>query len=161
MSDNIRLGEILDHLKNAQEIAKSEYDIDNILQPGIVKELIIAGILGHKIIPDKHKPDAEDNHGNKFEYLSSINRPAGTSSSGCNFQIDRITPDNFDRVLRNKKFYFGVFEDHLTVEEVWEVETGIVLKEVKRQFTKSKNSISHVNLSLNWVKSNGKRVFKT
>jgi hypothetical protein len=50
MPNHVGFDEILNCLKRAQEIAKKEYNIENILQPGIIKELIIARILGHEII---------------------------------------------------------------------------------------------------------------
>jgi hypothetical protein len=50
MPNHVGFDEILNYLKRAQEIAKKRYNIENILQPGIIKELIIAQILGHEII---------------------------------------------------------------------------------------------------------------
>jgi len=50
MPNHVGFAEILNCLKRAQETAKKEYNIENILQPGIIKELIIARILGHEII---------------------------------------------------------------------------------------------------------------
>jgi hypothetical protein len=57
--------------KKAQEIA-SKHGFRNLLQPGLVKELIIADMLGHDVHTTKHEPDAYDpNDPNlKYEYLS-------------------------------------------------------------------------------------------
>ena len=39
--------EIMGLLKKTQDIAEEKYGITNILQPGVIKELIMAEILGH------------------------------------------------------------------------------------------------------------------
>ena len=54
--------DIVSYIKKAQEIA-STLGVNNILQPGVVKELIIAEILGHEIIPGKADADAKDSEG--------------------------------------------------------------------------------------------------
>lgn len=152
------MSEIIDSLKKAQNLA-SKIGIDNILQPGIIKELIIAEILGHTLIPQKDLPDARDNHNNNYEYLSSINRQNVITNKGSSFQIDRVTKNNLKRITRNKAFYFAFFEDHLTIEEIYKIETEDVLKEVKRQLNLCKNEIGHVNFLTKWVKSAGERVY--
>lgn len=43
----------------AQELALS-LGIDNLLQPGLVKEMIIADLLGHQLISSKRNADACD-----------------------------------------------------------------------------------------------------
>ena len=67
------MSEIIKLLKKAQKLA-TNVGINNILQPGVIKELIIAEILGHTLIPQKNLPDAKDNQDHYYEYLSSINR---------------------------------------------------------------------------------------
>lgn len=151
--------EIISLLRKVQEMADKELKIKNVLQPGIIKELIIADILGHQIIPDKRLPDAKDSEGNLFEYLSSIDRRDAKTNRGSSFQMDRMTRSNLHRVKRNKAFYFAFFRDHLTAEEIYKVETEKVLKEVVRQLNRCKNEIAHVNLLTRWVKENGVRVF--
>lgn len=51
--------------------------IVNILQPGLVKEMIIADILGHELIHSKRQADAHapDNPEEKYEYLSCNANP--------------------------------------------------------------------------------------
>ena len=58
-------------VKEAQRIA-ANHGYTNLMQPGLIKELAIAEILGHKVIAAKQKPDAYDleNPDRKFEYLS-------------------------------------------------------------------------------------------
>lgn len=143
---------VLALLKEAQVIASKDLGIPNILQPGIIKELIIASSLRHELIPQKDKPDARDRSGNTYEYLASINRVGVKANRGCSFQIDRVTPENLSRVSRNAAFYFGVFKTHLELDEIWRVDTHLVLREVERQIAGSKNQIGHANFLLHWVK---------
>lgn len=147
--------EIIALLRDAQAIALNEFGITNILQPGIVKELIMAELLGHDLIPQKDMPDACDSDGHQYEYLASILRRNVRTNPGCSFQMDRVTRTNLARITRNEAFYFGVFESHLVVAEIWRVETATVLAEAKRQLEKSRNEICHVNFLLKWLRSNG------
>jgi hypothetical protein len=138
---------IVELVRQAQEIA-AQYGIVNILQPGIIKELIVADLLGHEIIPTKANADAKDANGNLFEYLCSL-------ESSNNFQIDRITDENLNRISRNAAIYCAFFSDPLTVSTIYHLEPAVVLDEVKRQLAKSKNVISHVNLGGRWVRDHG------
>ena len=151
--------EILALLKEAQSIASKKLGVGNILQPGIIKELVMASVLGHELIPQKDLPDARDRSGNSYEYLASINRVGVRANKGCSFQIDRVTETNLSRVTRNKAFYFGIFRIHLDLDEIWRVETEIVLEEAERQLGGGKNQIGHVNFLSKWVKENGVRVY--
>ncbi|MGA6828581.1 hypothetical protein ACO9S2_13330 [Nitrospira sp. NS4] len=151
--------ELFDLLKEAQRIALEKHGVPNILQPGVIKELMMAEILGHDLIPQKDSADAQDKSGNTYEYLASIRRIKVSTNKGCSFQMDRITSNNLNRVTRNKAFYFGIFKDHLEVDEIWKVEVPVVLAEVKRQLEKCKNEIAHVNFLLKWLEENGVKVF--
>jgi hypothetical protein len=151
--------ELFDLLKKAQQIALEKHGVPNILQPGVIKELMMAEILGHDLIPQKDSADAKDKNGNSYEYLASIKRINVTTNKGCSFQMDRVTPSNLNRVTRNRAFYFGIFKDHLEVEEIWKVEIPVVLSEVTRQLKKCKNDIAHVNFLLKWLEENGSKVF--
>lgn len=153
--DKIKL--ILDELIQAQSIALTNFGIENILQPGIIKELIMARVLGHKPVPKKRDADAVDDEGNLYEYLSSIVRTT-KNNKGSSFQVDRVTADNLQRITRNKCFYFGFFKDNLNILEIWRVETDAVLAEVQRQLTLCKNKIAHVNFLTKWVHSSGTKV---
>jgi len=151
--------ELVNLLKAAQRIALEKHGLPNILQPGVIKELMMAEILGHDLVPQKDSVDATDKDGNSYEYLASIRRVNVTKNKGCSFQMDRVTPGNLNRVTRNNAFYFGIFKDHLEVDEVWRVETPVVLAELKRQLDECKNDIAHVNFLLKWLENNGTRVF--
>lgn len=150
---------VFELLKAAQQLARDKYHVTNILQPGVIKELLMAEILGHELIPSKNSADAKDKQGGTYEYLASIRRINVASNRGCSFQLDRVTPKNLRRVTRNNAFYFGIFLNHLEVQEIWRVEIPVVLEEVKRQLANCKNDIAHVNFLLKWLQNNGKKVY--
>lgn len=152
--------EIINYLTIVQELADRKFGIKNILQPGIIKELIMAEILGHQLVPQKDLPDAKDSEGNFYEYLASIRRVNTKNNRGCSFQMDRVTPNNLTRVTRNKAFYFGIFKNHLEIEEIWRVDIPKVLSEVKRQLENCRNDIAHINFLLKWLQDNGIIVYK-
>ncbi len=150
---------ILQHLRLAQDLAKAEFGVENILQPGIIKEMIMAEILKHDLIPQKDSADAKDADGT-YEYLASIRRVNVKTNKGCSFQMDRVTSKNLQRVTRNRAFYFGIFKNHLEIEQIWMVKTEVILAEVMRQLDNCKNEIAHVNFLLGWLEKNGNLVFE-
>ena len=145
----------------AAELAGS-VDIKNLLQPGLMKEMIIADILGHVLIHTKRHADA---HAPKkpdelYEYLSC--------KEGGRGQLDRMFREPEDkyieslkRITRNKKIYLAIFyEDEQTkCKSIYEIDPKIVEGEAKRQLKRSRNRISHVGFSESWAKENGSRVY--
>lgn len=65
--------EIIQLIRKACELARSS-GIPNLLQPGLVREMIIADKLGHILIPTKRHADAHhpDDQKRLYEYLSCI-----------------------------------------------------------------------------------------
>jgi hypothetical protein len=137
-------------IKEAQEIAKQE-GYNNILQPGFVKEMVVADILGHQVHKTKHEPDATDikDISIKYEYLSCFENGS--------FQFDRMFKSpvekrqkSLQRITRNSKIYCAVFakESPLDVLEIFEIEPEVVLKETERQLNLSSNDISHVGFNV-------------
>jgi hypothetical protein len=99
------LKRIIELVLRAAELARS-IGIPNLLQPGLVKEMIIADILGHEIIPSKRNADALDpkNPSVKYEYLSC--------KEGGSGQLDRMfreppskRAESLSRITRNRKVY--------------------------------------------------------
>lgn len=156
----VKSSKIIDLLLQAQYHAEKSHGISNILQPGIVKELIMAEILGHELIPQKDCSDAKDIYGNFYEYLASIRRVNTKNNKGCSFQMDRITRSNLSRITRNHAFYFGIFKNHLEIEQIWIVKIPLILSEVERQLSKCKNDIAHINFLLKWLETNGELVYQ-
>ncbi|MEW5681213.1 MAG: hypothetical protein AB1780_02460 [Pseudomonadota bacterium] len=151
--------DIIEHLRLAAQIADEEFAISNILQPGIIKELIMSGILGHRLNPVKNQCDAFDEENRPIEYLASIRRVGVIANAGCSFQMDRMTRNNLNRITRNHEIYFGIFQDHLTIQEIWKVPVRVVHTEAQRQLPGGANAIGHVNFLLRWVQNNGERIF--
>ena len=152
---------IIDLMTQAQELAL-KIGIPNILQPGLVKEMIIAQTLGHELIHSKRDSDARDpiDASIKYEYLSCYEGGSG--------QLDRMfkepqqkREESLNRIRRNKKIYLAVFykENPLKIKVIYEIEPEILAAETERQLDRSINAISHVGFSEKWVKENGKIVY--
>jgi hypothetical protein len=152
--------EIISFILKASHLAET-LGIKNILQPGLVKEMMIADILNHKLIYSKNDADACD-HSNpeiKFEYLSCLENGTG--------QLDRIfsrpiekRKKSLQRITRNSKIYLAIFfrENQLKVKNIYEIESQILLKEVEEQLNRSTNDISHIGITEKWAIKNGKRI---
>jgi hypothetical protein len=153
---------IIELVLRAAELARS-VGIQNLLQPGLVKEMIIAEILGHELIPSKRGADACDpsDPNIKYEYL--------TCKEGGTGQLDRIfkepsekRAESLARITRNRKVYFCVFyEDNQTkVKVIYELEPSVVLTETQRKLDRSRNPMSHVGFSEKWASENGHIVYQ-
>lgn len=149
-------------IRQAQALASS-IGIPNILQPGLVKEMIIAEILGHEVIYTKHDSDARDpkNADVLFEYLSCLEGGSG--------QLDRVfnKPEDkrrasLQRIQRNNKIYLAIFfkKEPLMVKVIYELDPEVVRKETEAKLDRSSNEISHVGFSEPWAKTNGKVVYR-
>lgn len=146
----------------AAELAKT-IGIYNLLQPGLVKEMIIANILGHELIVTKRNADARhpNNSSIAYEYLSCKEGGIG--------QLDRMFKEPADkrreslnRILRNNKIYFAVFykTNQTRIKIIYKVEPKALVEETERQLDGSRNAISHVGFSETWTKKNGKVVYE-
>lgn len=152
---------IIDLVTEAAELARA-VGIRNLLQPGLVKEMIIADALGHDLIPSKRHADARDraNPTLVFEYLSCVEGGTG--------QIDRLFREppekreqSLERIRRNHRIYIAVFraDNQLALKVIYELEPAIVLEEAERQLLKSRNVISHVYFSEKWARRHGAVVY--
>lgn len=155
------LKSIVGLVRQAQELASS-IGIPNILQPGLVKEIIIAEILGHEVIVTKHDSDARDRKNPEvlFEYLSCLEGGSG--------QLDRVfnKPEakrqaSLERVSRNSRIYLAIFykERPLNVKVIYELDPKTVRKETEAKLDRSSNAISHVGFTETWAKANGKVIY--
>ena len=153
---------IVELVLKAAELARS-IGITNLLQPGLVKEMIIAGILGHELIHSKRDADARasDDPNKKYEYLSC--KEGGTG------QLDRMFKEPTDkraeslrRITRNDKVYYAVFysDNQMKAKVIYELDPRVVVQEAERQLDKSRNVISHVGFSEAWVRRNGTVVYR-
>lgn len=152
---------IVAQVRKAAELARSA-GIKNILQPGLIKEMVIAEILEHELIPAKRGPDAKSlkKPNELFEYLSC--KEGGTG------QLDRMYKEPNDkrerslqRITRNSLIYLAVFyeNDQLRCKVIYELSPKIVLEETQRQLQRSDNAISHIRFSESWARENGQIVY--
>ena len=156
--------QIINYVRKAQEIA-TEHGFKNLLQPGLVKELVVADILGHEVHRTKHGADARDprDSSRQFEYLScALGKKKGT------FQLDRMfkapaedRKKSLERITRNAAIFCAVFDEDspLDVLAIYEVPVDAMLREAERQLDASRNEISHVGFTIKWAQQNGKVVY--
>lgn len=154
--------QIVEFILKAQELA-TLHGYKNLLQPGMVKELIIGDILGHEVHRTKHEPDAwePNNPEIKYEYLSCV--------EGRTFQFDRMfkfPPDkrakSLNRISRNAAVFCAVFDEQhpLTVKIIYKLSVVKMLQETERQLDISRNDISHVGFTIRWCEQSGEIVYK-
>lgn len=153
---------IIELVLKAASLARS-IGINNLLQPGLVKEMIIADILGHELIHSKRDADAHATNDptEKYEYLSC--------KEGGSCQFDRMfsqpankRAESLRRITRNRKLYFAVFyeADQTKCKIIYELEPGVVVNETVRQLDRSRNDISHVGFSEEWARTNGRIAYE-
>ena len=154
--------EIINLILKAAEQARL-IGIPNLLQPGLIKEMIIADLLGHELIHSKRDADAHapDDPNEKYEYLSC--------KEGGSGQFDRMFREPLDkraeslaRITRNSKIYLAVFyeSNQTKCKARYELAPEIVRAETERQLDKSRNAISHVGLPVKWARQHGKVVYE-
>ena len=153
---------IIELMLKASDLARS-IGIANLLQPGLVKEMIIADILGHELIHSKRDADAHapSNPAEKYEYLSC--------KEGGRGQLDRLSKEppakrqeSLTRITRNAKIYYAVFyaANQTRCKIIYELEPDVVLAEAERQLSRSRNAISHIGFGVKWARRNGKIVYE-
>jgi hypothetical protein len=137
-------------------VNKGQY---NPLQPGFIKEVVLAQILEHDVVIDKHSGDGAK--GDKmYEYLSCM-----IGAKNPTFAFDGMKTTNTEeldrsmkRISRNDGIYFGVFEG-LDAIEVYYSDTKSIFDKVKTNLLNrvakgSKNNEHTINISLKWVRDN-------
>lgn len=156
------ISKIIEFIIKAQKLALS-IGIPNILQPGLVKEMIISEILGHKLISSKRDADACDvsNLSIKYEYLSCYEGGTGQLDRMFKSPVEKRN-ESLQRITRNRMIYLAIFykKDSLKIKIIYEIQPDILLKETERQLDRSSNKISHVGFSEEWAKENGKIIYQ-
>tara|TARA_Y100000034_G_C6711853_1_gene314500 strand:- start:69 stop:551 length:483 start_codon:yes stop_codon:yes gene_type:complete len=154
--------EIIESIIQASKSAR-KLGIDNILQPGLVKEMIIADILNHKIILTKHDADAYNptNPNEKYEYLSCKEDGSGQMDRMFKSPVEKRNK-SLQRITRNSKIYYAVFfkNNQTKCKIIYEIEPSVMVIESNRQLDASSNQISHLGFSIKWAKNNGKVVYE-
>lgn len=172
--------QVLDLVANQEKVKKildTAYQLQtlcselkfNAFQPGAIKELKMATLLGHNWILNKALPDAcSRNNSNVFyEYLSAKEKGNG--------QIDRFFKDgpgiqhekylqSMNRIDRNDCFYLAYTDANpcnpLDILRIYRVSTQKIKTETDRQLQKSKNNISHIGFDEEFAKENGELVYE-
>ena len=156
------LRKIVALIRQAQELARG-IGIPNILQPGLVKEMMIADVLGHRLITSKRDADACDPNDPsvKYEYLSCKEGGSGQLDRMFKEPIDKRR-ESLERITRNRMIYFAIFHeaDQLKLKSIYEIDTDIFLRETERQLDRSQNAISHVGFSERWARDNGRLIYQ-
>ena len=153
---------IISLVRKAADIAR-EIGIQNLLQPGLVKEMIIAEILGHKLIHSKKGADAcsWENENEQYEYLSC--------KEGGSGQLDRMfkspshkRAESLNRIKRNALVYIAVFykDNQMKCKVIYEISPRKLLSEAERQLDSSINSISHLSFNESWARKYGKIAYQ-
>ena len=156
------ISKIIELVIKAQKLALT-IGISNILQPGLVKEMIISETLNHKLITSKRDADACDKNDPsiKYEYLSCYEGGTGQLDRMFKSPTNKRTESLF-RITRNKMIYLAIFykKDPLKIKVIYEIKPSILLKETERQLDRSGNEISHVGFSEEWAKLNSRVVYQ-
>ena len=97
--------QIVELVLQAARLARS-IGISNLLQPGLVKEMILADILGHELITSKRDADAHDPEDRNilYEYL--------TCKEGGTGQLDRMFKQP-QRKGQNRSTEFGAMRKYI------------------------------------------------
>ncbi len=146
----------------AAQLAKT-VGIDNLLQPGLVKEMIIAEHLGHQLITSKRDADACDPRDTTmlYEYLSC--------KEGGSGQFDRMfkappekRQESLQRILRNRQVFYAVFyaDNQTKVKVIYALEPQVLAAAAVEQLDRSQNDISHVGFRESWVQARGQVVYR-
>lgn len=145
------LDTIIQHLKYSQELAK-RLGLNNLSQPGVVKEIIMANALGHKVQTSKHLHDAESftDSEERYEYLTCLD--------GGSFQLDRVSEENLEMIeTRNKYVYCGIFNkaEPLHLEQIYELDPSRLYKFMLDKYSASSSTSRHVNVRLKDILAKG------
>ena len=140
----------------------------NPFQPGAIKEIKMAKILGHNWVKSKKKEDAcsKDNL-IKYEYLSGTEKGAG--------QIDRFFKDGYgeqhekhlrsvERITRNGSFFLAFTDENPTkplhILRIYEVSPKNILNSARNQLKNSINDIAHISFDEKFAKNNGTLIYE-
>lgn len=148
----------IQNLRMVQDIENREhgydsmgYSVNDISLKGRIGEMLIAEILGHKILTGSKGADAIDDEGNEYEYLSSLHGK---------FQMTHMTEENsHNKVFRNKAIYCALFENPASIQEIWEIEPEDYMKRMNTRRPWPEDQQNNFTVPLKWVREVGERVF--
>ena len=141
---------IIKALSKAQSAAREEgvYDLFRI---GLVREIVLADFLKHKLILKKRDSDAVLGR-NKFEYLTCL--------EGGSFQFHRMHKNSLIRITRNKLVFCAVFfrSNPLKIKNLYKVQPAKMKYLAEKKIQNSKNEYAHISFSLTEIQSIGQEI---
>ena len=110
-------------LVEAQQIAKDEFDLDNIFYNERFIEMFMANHLGHEYGNNTQGGDALDESGTPTEYKAINMRNKGKSGT---FQFHWLSENKIEKYAQTNNMYFAV-RDGVTIQKIYEVPTNIIM----------------------------------
>lgn len=158
------LNEACNYLELAQEYDR-KVGINDLSKIGIVRELMMSNILGHYLIEGKHIHDAEDEEGNKIEYLSKKDNN-NSYCFDCMFSRPQEFKDkSLERITRNDRIYCASFSGIICTEIYCVDDVNVIKDFVDQNLTKrdkngqSKNNEHTVSIPNKIIKEYGRLVY--
>ncbi len=140
----------IQNLRMAQDFAIRDFGVDDITLKGRIREIIIAEILGHRILTNSKMADALDEFDNQYEYLTSLNGK---------FQITHMTEDNLFRITRNEAIYCGQFSNPATLDSLWRVSVQDYMEKMSDRRPWPADRQNNFTVTIKWVKEVGERAY--
>ena len=132
-------------LEEAQQIAKDEFDLDNIFYNERFIEMFMANHLGHEYGNNTQGGDALDETKTPTEYKAINMRNKGGSGT---FQFHWLSENKIKKYGQTNKMYFAV-RDGVTISKIYEVPTDIIMPVLEAKATGGKSINGHAGFNEN------------
>ena len=130
-------------LVEAQQIAKDEFDLDNIFYNERFIEMFMANHLGHEYGNNTQGGDALDESGTPTEYKAINMRNKGKSGT---FQFHWLSDNKIEKYAQTNNMYFAV-RDGVTIQKIYEVPTNIIMPVLEAKATGGKSINGHAGFN--------------
>ena len=130
-------------LVEAQQIAKDEFDLDNIFYNERFIEMFMANHLGHEYGNNTQGGDALDESGTPTEYKAINMRNKGKSGT---FQFHWLSENKIEKYTQTNNMYFAV-RDGVTIQKIYEVPTNIIMPVLEAKATGGKSINGHAGFN--------------
>ncbi len=136
--------------------------MDNLLQPGLVKEMIIVDILNHRLIYSKRDAEAcSINDGNESMDTCLAGKDGADNWTGCSRRLPRSDQHPCEE-SREIQLFTPLFLTPTTRRNArgYKIEPKILLLETERKLNKSESDIFHVGFTETWARRDGMIVYE-
>tara|TARA_R110001606_G_scaffold140685_1_gene279648 strand:+ start:217 stop:738 length:522 start_codon:yes stop_codon:yes gene_type:complete len=130
-------------LVEAQQIAKDEFDLDNIFYNERFIEMFMANHLGHEYGNNTQGGDALDESGTPTEYKAINMRNKGKSGT---FQFHWLSENKIEKYAQTNNMYFAV-RDGVTIQKIYEVPTKVIMPVLEAKATGGKSINGHAGFN--------------